>query len=339
MINFRFHIISLTAVFIAFAVGLVLGTSFLDDATERALNNQLNNLQDDLGTARSNNAALQAEIDRFSEEDSGLDDPLGERLLTDSLADDPVLVIAPEGLEDDPVARTVDALTRSGADYVGAWLLTDRLVLDDDDEIEDLATALQIPTDDDVERLRRGVTGDLASVLFLAIHSSDTDDTAGLVGATSQPAEPARLAALHEGGFVNYQLPEGSDSDVVLLPPSGLRVVVVTGTGGAVPSEEILLPTLTDLVSDGPAPVVVTARTPTEDNDENSDGVSALVASVRDDSTLAANISTVDDLELVSGWLATPLALQAAAPADPQIGHYGLGARAEGLLPALPGSD
>ena len=32
MINFRFHLVSLTAVFLALGVGLLLGTTFLDDA-------------------------------------------------------------------------------------------------------------------------------------------------------------------------------------------------------------------------------------------------------------------------------------------------------------------
>ncbi|HEY3139615.1 MAG TPA: copper transporter [Acidimicrobiales bacterium] len=343
MINFRFHIISLTAVFLAFAVGLVLGTTFLDDATERALNKQLDNLDDDLRDARHKNAELQSQLDRYAEEDEALQLSLGERMLGGTLANDPVLVIAAQGLDGDPVERVVESLTTAGADYVGAWRLTDRLVLDDDNEKADLATALDITADGDVdvdvERLTRDLSGALATALFHAIHQSDaeTDIGQGLVGSPTEPAEPTRIAALHEQGFIDYQLPENSDSDVVLLPSSGLRVVVVTGEKGAVPSESVLLPTLTDLVSEGPAPVVVTAASATNDEDEETvDGVSRLISDVRDEGTLSERISTVDDLELVSGWLATSLATQQADPNAPKIGHYGLGPGAQELLPPVP---
>jgi hypothetical protein len=341
MINFRFHIVSLTAVFLAFAVGLVLGTTFLDDATERQLNRQLDGLDEDLAAARTTNAQLNGQLDRFDEEGNGLDEQLGQRLLPGTLSDQPVLVIAPDGLEGEPVERVVEALALSGADYVGTWRLTDRLVLDDDGEVEDLATALEISTDD-VERLRTNLTGRLATALFLAVHTSETDpDGGGLIGgAPTESTEPAAIAALREEGFIQYELPEDADSDVVLLPSSGLRVVVVTGPGTVVPNDEVLQPTLADLVSDGAAPVVVAASTPTDDDDpDNVDGVDSLVAAVRDEDELSERISSVDDLELVSGRLATMLALQQAVPAEPQSGHYGLGPGAQELMPAVPNAD
>lgn len=341
MINFRFHIVSLTAVFLAFAVGLVLGTAFLDDATERQLNRQLDRLEDDLGSARSNTAELREQLDRSEEVDEAMDQQLGERLLPGSLAGEPVLVIAPDGLEGEPVERVVEALVEADAAYVGTWRLTDRFTLDDDGEVEDLGTALEIATEDDVDELRRSLTSRLATSLFLAIHTSEADqDGSGLVGAATESAEPAFVAGLHEQGFIDYELPEGSESDVVLLPPSGLRVVVVTGAGTVVPNDQVLQPTLSDLVSDGEAPVVVVATTPTDEDDpDNVDGIDSLVAGVRDEDELSERISTVDDLELASGRLAMMLALQQAEPTDPQIGHYGLGPGAQELMPPVPDGD
>jgi hypothetical protein len=341
MINFRFHIISLTAVFLAFAVGLVLGTTFLDDATERELRRQLDGLENDLGSARHNNSRLHSQLDRFDEEGQALDEQLGQRLLPGMLVDIPVLVIAPEGLDGEPVERVVEALAQSGANYLGTWQLTDRLALDDGDEVGDLAAALEVPSTDDVDRLHTNLSGKLATTLFLAIHSSDVDvDASDVVDpGSASPAEPATIAALHEQGFIDYQVPDGSESDVVQLPSAGLRVVVVSGPGATVPREAVLLPTLTDLVSDGAAPVVVTATTPTDEDDPaNVDGVDALVAAVRDGDDLSERISTVDDLELVSGRLAAMLALQAADPDEPEIGQYGLGSGAQELMPAVPGT-
>lgn len=324
MINFRFHIVSLTAVFLAFAVGLVLGTTFLDDATERQLNRQLDDLDNDLAAAQRNNTHLQGQLDRFEEEDEGLDAQLGERVLRGTLTGDPVLVVAPEGIDGESFDRTVDALQVAGADYLGAWRLTDRLTLDDDDELGDLASALGLPDDADADRLRASLSSRLASALFVAIHASDVD----------QAQDAATIAALRDEGFVDYDVPEGAEGDEIVLPSEDLRVVVLTGPGAVVPNDQVLLPTLTDLVSDSAAPVVVVSPTPTDEDDpENVDGVDSLVAAVRDADDLAERLSTVDDLEMTSGRLATVLALQQADPSDPVIGHYGLGPGAGELMP------
>jgi Copper transport outer membrane protein, MctB len=329
MINFRFHIVSLTAVFLAFAVGLVLGTTFLDDATERQLNRQLDDLDNDLAAAQRNNAQLQRRLDRFDEEQEGLDLQLDERVLRGTLTGDPVLLVAPEGIDGDSYDRVVEALQVSGANYLGAWRLTDRMTLDDDDELGDLATALSLPDDADADRLRATLSSRLSSTLFVAIHAADVDAA----------PDTSTVAALHDEGFLDYELPEGAESDEVVLPTSELRVVVLTGPGAAVPNDQVLLPTLSDLVSDGAAPVVVVSATPTDEEDaENVDGVDSLVAVVRDEDELSERLSTVDDLEMTSGRLALILALQQAEPTDPVIGHYGLGPGAEELLPPAPTS-
>ena len=45
MINFRFHIVSLTAVFLALGIGLMLGTTFLDTATVDSLRERQEELE------------------------------------------------------------------------------------------------------------------------------------------------------------------------------------------------------------------------------------------------------------------------------------------------------
>jgi hypothetical protein len=56
---------------------------------------------------------------------------------------------------------------------------------------------------------------------------------------------------------------------------------------------------------------------------------------IRDDGALAASVSTVDDLELVQGQVATVLAL--AESGESKIGHYGYGSGADQALPAWSG--
>ena len=58
---------------------------------------------------------------------------------------------------------------------------------------------------------------------------------AGAVGAgQAAPAEPELLARLREAEFIDYDVPEG-EGDVVRLPASGLRIVVVSGPDASVP--------------------------------------------------------------------------------------------------------
>src|SRR5918997_1810971 len=153
MINFRFHIVSLTAVLLALGIGLVLGTTFLDDATVNTLENQLSDLERSLDAAGDRNTRQQQQIDSYEQETAALDEQLGERLF--------------------------------GASDAGR------------------------------------------------------DDVRGLSGGPAQTAEgePAVIARLREGGFIDYQMPEGVDEDVIVLPTSGLRVVFVGGPGAELSPE------------------------------------------------------------------------------------------------------
>lgn len=331
MINFRFHIVSLTAVLLALGVGLVLGTTLLDNATVDVLRRQLRDLEDDVDNARRRNAELEQRLGELEAEAAGLEEQIGERLFAGLLEGDPVLVVASRGIDESSVEALVSALEESDADLVGVWWLAEKLRLEDDGQVGDLASALGLSTDD-ADRLRRHLAIQVADVLYGAADPVDeavaVPDDAGGAGqaaaALGQPAptEPNALARLREAGFVEYELAEGDEGDVIRLPASGLRVVVVSGPDPAVALDEVLVPVLVDLTSDGPMPVVVTEPSPEPDVE---DPPASLVDTIRDDEDLARRVSTVDDLDRVSGKVAMVLATVDARPGEPVIGHYGLG--------------
>jgi hypothetical protein len=329
MINFRYHIVSITAVFLALGVGLLLGTTFLDDALEDQLRGDLEELERDLDRAGERNAELQGQLDAFDEEAGGLDEQLGARLFDRQLLGQPVLVVAPRGIDDGLVERVTTALDQADADVMGTWWLTDRLLLDDDDEVAQLADALDLSTDD-TGRLRNSLAMQLADVLYGAIDlPAASGSAAGAVGAEqaqqAAPAEPELLARLREAEFVDYDVPDG-DGDVVRLPAAGLRIVMVSGPDASVPLGDALMPVLTDLTSgDQPAPVVAVepSRVPEDQADGDEPPAERLVDVIRDDGDLSQYVSTVDNLDRVSGRVATVLALVDAKPGAPRIGHYG----------------
>lgn len=328
MINFRYHIVSLTAVFLALGVGLLLGTTFLDDALEDQLRGDLEELEKDLDRAGERNAELQRQLDAFDAEAGGLDEQIGARLFDRQLLGQPVLVVAPRGIDDGLVDRVTTALDQADAEVMGTWWLTDRLLLDDEEEVSQLADALDLSTDD-AGRLRNSLSTQLADVLYGAIDLPAGPHAGSAAGVASvgqaAPAEPELLARLREAKFIEYDVPEGG-GDVVRLPASGLRIVVVSGPDASVPLDAALVPVLTDLTADHqPAPVV--AVEPSRDPGGQAEGdeppAPRLVDVIRDDGDLSKYVSTVDDLDRVSGRIATVLALVDARPGDPRIGHYG----------------
>jgi hypothetical protein len=332
MINFRFHIVSLTAVFLAFAIGLVLGTSFLDDASERLLERQLDDLDANLTDARAQNTEQGTRLDSYRDEAEALDQQLGERLFGGELAGTPVLVVSTRGLDGEMVQRVLGAVDQADGDLLGVWWLTDRLVLDDDDELADLATSLDVESEEAAD-LHEALASQLSDVLLPRTEAA----ASGGPGA----GEPDLLAELHDGGFVDYELPEDSEADVVGLPASGLRIVVVSGQDIAVPETDLLLPLLTDLSAEASVPVVVAAPTPTASGDDDPidpGTVDPLVAAVRSDDTLKSRMSTVDDLERVAGRVAVVLSVEDAVPGF-EGGHYGLGDGAQRVLPPPPDEE
>lgn len=333
MINFRFHIVSLTAVLLALGIGLVLGTTFLDEATINGLERQLDGLERDLDRAQARNDDQQGRLSQFEDEAAQLDLQLGERLYDGQLDGAPVLVVSTRGVDEQWVDTVLGALTQADADLLGVWWLTDRLVLDDESEVADLASALEMSTDDG-ERLGHSLAGQMADVLFGATDAVVPGSVASADTQTA-PAEPTLLAHLREAGFVEYELPDGVDGDVVRLPASGVRLIVVDGPDASVPVEQVLVPVLTELTSDSPMPVVVTQPTPAMGEDVDEDRQPQLVTAVRDDDTLDQRVSTVDDLDRVSGRVATVLAAVDAVPGQPTIGRYGIGDGADRLLPPV----
>ncbi len=335
MINFRFHIVSLTAVLLALGIGLVLGTTFLDDATINGLERQLDGLERDLDAAQARNDAQQSRLDAFEDETEQLDEQLGERLYAGELEGDPVLVVSDQGVDQRWVDSALTSLAQADAQVLGVWWLTDRLVLDDESEVSDLSAALDLSTDD-TDRLSRNLAMQLADVLYGAADApADEAATANL--AQTAPAEPAVLARLRETGFVEYQLPDGVDGDVVRLPASGLRIVVVDGPDASMTAAQVVVPVLEDLTADGSMPVVATQPTVATGDDVDEATQPQLVGAIRASDTLNQRVSTVDNLDSVSGRAATVLATVDAVPGAPTIGRYGTGDGADRLLPPVAG--
>jgi hypothetical protein len=336
VINVRYHIISLVAVFLALGVGVALGSAFIDTAVVGQLEANIDTLSAQKNDLQADNARMQAQLDAV--ERIGAD--AGAELLGGHLEGVPVFTLAVRGIEEEPVGLTSTAVVDAGADFAGTLWLTDRLALDDEPERQDLAQVLGLPESaaDDVDALRESLVLRLGNALGDPLRAEDPlagDDPTDVIIAPLEPREPVVITELRNAGFVEFDPPEGGSADAgLLLPTAGARMVAASGQGAVVPDDEILLPLLRRLVVSGPVPVVAAQGLDDNPPGDEEPSRTSFVGAVRSDEDLRAGLSSVDDIELFIGRVAAVLALEQAA--EGVVGHYGLGEGADQVAPVRP---
>lgn len=331
MVNIRYHIVSITAVFLALGIGLTLGSTFLDRVTVDNLNNQLSDVSAQVSETRLEIEALREQAGRFSERDAEFGAELPEQLLTGRLTGVPVLIIATRGTDENLVNQSRDVLASAGADVAGTWWLTDRWELDDGAEVDDLAGVLDLTTTDP-NRLRRNSAIRLSGLLAVASEPAPAPDTGLPVPAR---AEPELVGRLVQAGFVDYDAMPGAPEPRVLLPGTDLRVVVISGTPPSGGMQSVAV-TLVEEAAGAERSALIAAQGLTElpdapDPASEDDRRTAFVGVVRAGEVTKDRIATVDDLDLAAGRAALVLALEDLATG--QVGHYGVAPGANRLLP------
>ena len=348
MINLRYHIVSITAVFLALGIGLTLGSTFLDRVTVDNLKSQLDTVQRRVDETETANESLTDRVNALDQRDEALAGELPERLLGGHLDAVPVLVVATGGTDEALVQAAVGSLSAAGAQVAGTWWLTDRWALDDPEEVSELATLLEVSTQD-ADRLRRNGAIRMAEVLDDAAQpapappapdpAADPDAIPDLAASpTPPPGEPALVARLEEAGFIDYEPLPGAADGRVLLPGAEARYVVVSATQPEAGPQLFATALLDEVVADGAAPVVaaqgeVDLATPEGSAPEDARRTS-FVGPLREGETTRDRLTTVDDLDTAAGLAALVLAVEDLA--DLRTGHYGV---APGAARLLPGAD
>lgn len=295
MVNFRFHLVSLTAVFLALGLGLVIGSTVVNRVTVETIQRQLERVRARADAVNAENEELQAGLERSRQ----FGDQAGRRLVEGRLRDVPVLIVTVAGGPDERTNELERALASAGADYQGRLTLTERWRLQGAADAAALARAVGAATTRP-EAARRAAF----DVLAVAVRTGE---------------QPGALAALGEEGFVSYDGPRS----LVELPAAGTRVLVVSDDDPAVSNDLVALP-LVSALAEGEVPVVVAAPLVGE-----KATLSRFIAAIRKSGS-APRVSTVDNLG-VEGEAATVLALEDLGAG--RLGHYGLGEGAATVLP------
>jgi hypothetical protein len=307
MISFRFHLVSLTAIFLALAIGVAMGATVVDRATVNLLENRLDNVKRNSDQTNKQNDQLRGELARWNQ----FVGQAGDRLVKGRLNGLPVVVVAVDGTDRPSLDALRQTLVSAGATLQGTLFLTGKLSLRDNG---DLATLRRI-TDAASARppdLRRIVASEVAA------------------GLTSTAAL-APLAALVENGFARVEAAGGATIGASGLATDGARYIVVSDSKATSPNPELAQPLVDELAHGRPARVL--AAEAGRDAHGNDPAVRAqFVGPIRSESTV--QVSTVDDLDQFAGRVAVVLALQGMG--EGRVGHYGVGPGASALLPDLP---
>ncbi|MGY1831986.1 copper transporter [Geodermatophilus sp. SYSU D01180] len=302
MIDFRYHLVSLIAVFLAIALGLVIGATQLSGPLLDNLEGQVTSLQEDKRALEDTTQGLQTQVDSSQAFESAVAPVLVQGALTGRSV---LLVQASEEVTTDTVEEVTALVTEAGGTVTGQVSLAP--------EYSDPASEAG---------LQSYVTGPGRPA---GVALPETDDTGQLVGALLAqvlmvPADgtPAPDTAAVSTVLAGLSALEVLSQDSASVTPADFAVVLTTGalTGDdAADRNDVLLDLVTALDAEGSGAVVA--------GDADAAGEDGLVGVVRADPEVSAAVSTVDNVTSPSGQISTVLAL--GREREGTSGKYGTG--------------
>ena len=311
MVDFRYHLVSLTAVFLALAVGIVLGTAALNGPISTNLNN-------DLSRVTSDKRALEGEVERLREQLGASDEfalGVAPRLLRGSLTDRRVLLVTTPDTPADLAERLTPMLQAAGAQVGGTLQLLPALADPEQGQlVEDLVAqvvpaGVELPDANPVER----ATAELAAALVRPAR-----------GPGVEPEEAQAVVS----GFTEADLVEFTATGET-LEPSTVALVLTGPAPAELPAprqaeQQAVLTLAAALDARGDGAVVA--------GPAGSAGERGPLRLLRADSAVVREVSSVDNADRGTGQVAAVLALVEQLAG--RTGQYGAG---EGASAALPG--
>jgi hypothetical protein len=304
MIDFRYLLTTIVAIFLALAIGLLIGSGLLADPLAQDLDRQVQEKIEQNNELRSENGDLKTRID--AEDDFGWE--IAARSLEGDLAQTEIVLFRLEGTDGALIDRVRDAIELAGGSVPTIITLTNGMAMDDETLVEDLRA--------DLEGLN--VEGeDLAVSLAAELGSRAAADSNG----AGDDLFPVVQAIAQEHGLIDVA---ADDEDDVI--PTGSDFVVAGGAAGepphdVVPLSESLLTGLAEFTSE-----VVAV--------EGWESGWSFVPRLRD-SEVREIAATVDHGDTAPGAISMVAELSRFVGNDP--GHYGFRDGADGVVPDEPG--
>ncbi len=309
MINFRYHVVSLVAVFMALAIGVALGAGVLGQGINEGILVQAQQDRKELQTTRQQVLQLQA-LDKYRDDYAEL---VGARLTRQMLAGQTVLIVTMPDAPSTVTKAVTTAATGAGADVVGQVEINDTVF--DPSRAADVTAAVNPfgrPAGFAADATLANKFGSVLGRGFAAADSSPQDDTA-----------TAAADALTKAGLISVS---GTDKD---NRRGELVLVVAAPVTDTLPAPETVIAHVQmDAALKKHAQGVVLAG-PNSQQIVGSD-----VAAARNEDVSKDVVSTVDVADLPSG--VTTVVLAAKEQSVGRHGHYGAAASRDAVAPELP---
>jgi hypothetical protein len=282
VISLRYHVVTIVAIFLALAIGLLAGGAFVQPALQRELQNRT-----DAAEARAE--GLRGTIDALHTEIGGLGafaDAVAPMLTDGKLAGTPVVVVTQTGVEDGVLAQAQAALASAGANVLTTVSATDELVSKDPATQEQLATIVGEPTAsaDELPTLAAQALAQGLSPSTSVVGGEVLDQllSAGFLAPVGSGPSQATLDEIGQPGQVVVVLSGGRGDGDPTLAPEDFAVPLVTRLAGL----SVPVAAGESLLSDYPFVSLVrgagTDGTVTVDDLDRTMGGAALVLGVED---------------------------------------------------------
>lgn len=311
MISLRYHVISIAAVFLALAVGVVLGSTTLSRSLLSGLNNeneglaaQVNNLEND----KNAQAARLVDADSFATS-------VGPLAVQGQLAQRTVVLITTADARPADRDAIKTLVANAGGTVTGELQLTE--AFNDPskaDRLKDIVVRLlpagvQLPAASDPGTLAGGLVGPLVLI--------SKENNKAQASATETAAA---FAGLTEGGFIKAS--QG-------IQPAQLAVVLTGGaaSGDGAGDQAATIARFATQVDRAGAGTVLAG-------DAGSASGTGPVGVVRADTAATSILSTVDNVQTPAGRVVTVLALREQL--EGEAGRYGDAGNAERPAPGAP---
>lgn len=309
MIDFKYHVVSLISVFLAIALGIIIGTTALNGGIVSNLQSNVKSL----GAEKRDLEDRVTQLDQALNSNSEFDDAIAPVLVADVLADQNFIVITVGDSVTtdlrDPIIQTLQA---SGATNTGAISLTDAYANPDHaDELlkfasSDLPAGVTLPESNNAGQ----VVGALLAAMLVEPAGEEN---------VGQPAAAITTVLSGLGSLGVLKL------DSTDIQPAQNFVLITSGEPGSDASaRNATILSLAAALDKAGAAVVIAG-------DAASAGDNGLIAAGREDAAIASSISTIDNADRASGRINVVWALRAEA--DQKTGAYGSVADAEPVAP------
>ena len=326
MIDFRYHLVSIVAVFLALAIGIVLGSTELQGPVYNALSSTTGKLQNELGQVSSQRDAAVQQAD-LGQSYAQAVEPL---VLRDLLAGQRLLIVTEPGASAPAVAGITAAAADAGATVTGQIALqnkffdTSATTLDSLNQVNlDIAQHAGIALDTG-EPPQQQAAQVIASEILTKSSGSQAGQQAGAPQTSSGPESDAQsmLGAYANLGFLTTTgQPDAQATLAVIVTPQN-----APSDGTADPLDTMVVYVSQELAAASLATVVAGTSA--------GSGAGSPIAVVRSNN-VSSQVSTVDDADLVTGQTVVIQALAALLNGG-KAGSYGFTANGAGSVAPSP---